>query len=211
MWPRCGRKRLAHWPRGAAWAMALGMAAGATAAAPTRGPRASVGARTPGPVVARVGDAQRRERPHDHRSVVLAGGCRGGRPAGVGRTTAPKDRTTAASRGDRWALSLRCTPTRGWANGGLTVCYRGKPTLILARMLPSPRPSLPEGLASLACPRPCHARDAGNGPPRGAETRAQRPPVAVLAARAPLGGAHDHASSLSRRGSGGTAAPQAVA
>jgi hypothetical protein len=37
-----------------------------------------------------------RHRPHDYRSVVLEERCLSGMPEGVGRTTAPKERTTAS-------------------------------------------------------------------------------------------------------------------
>ena len=60
-------------------------------------------------------------------------------PEGVGSTTAPKETTTASSRGDRRALSLRCKPTRWYPDCCITLCYQGESTLILAPMR-SPRP-----------------------------------------------------------------------
>jgi len=51
-------------------------------------------------------EAQSRKHADDARRVVLAGGDLGGLAAGVDRTAAPADMTTAPSQGDRPALPL---------------------------------------------------------------------------------------------------------
>jgi hypothetical protein len=87
-----------------------------------------------GSVVARLGHAQRRESTEDDRRFVLEGGRLGGMPEGLGGTASPEEMTTAAFRGNRRTLSLRCKSTRGDAHCGITACYQGEPRLILARM-----------------------------------------------------------------------------
>ena len=105
---------------GAAWAMALGVEAGATPAASTRGQLGAAGSRPCRPVVARLGPAQRRHSTADYRCLILAGGRLGRLSAGVGGTASPEDMTTAASRSARCPLSLRGEPTRGHAHCSLT-------------------------------------------------------------------------------------------
>jgi hypothetical protein len=123
--------------------MALGVDAGAAQAASVRGQLGSPGSRACGPVVARLGHAQRRAGTEDDRRLVLAGGRWGGLFAGVDGTASPEDMPPAAGRSARRPVSLRCKPTRGRANGRITAGYQGGPRLILAQMgvvAPSLRP-----------------------------------------------------------------------
>src|SRR3989442_14090120 len=123
--------------------MALCVDAGAAHAASAGGQLGLAGSRACRHLVARLGHAQRRAGTDDYRRLVLEGGRLGGMPEGVGGTASPEDITTAASRGDRHTLSLRCKQTRGCAHCSITAYYQGEPMLILARMPSPPPPPLP--------------------------------------------------------------------
>ena len=124
----------------APWEIALCVDAGAAHAASARGQLGAAGSRACRHVVARLGHAQRRDSTDDYRCLILEGGRLGGMPEGVGGTASPEDITTAASRGARCPLSLRCEQTRGYAHCSLTACYPEEPMLILAQMGGTPHP-----------------------------------------------------------------------
>jgi hypothetical protein len=93
--------------------MALCVDAGAADAAAAGGQLESAGPRAFGHVVARLGQAHRRDGTEEYRCLVLEGGRLGGMLEGVDGTASPEDMTTAASRSGRPTLSLRCKQTRG--------------------------------------------------------------------------------------------------
>src|SRR5262245_36798453 len=86
--PRCGV---------APWQITLRVDVGTPYATQIRGSLESIGSRTGGHVVARLGDAPSRDHPADHRVVVLEGRGLGGLSKDAGRTTTPEKITAASS------------------------------------------------------------------------------------------------------------------
>jgi hypothetical protein len=105
----------------------LGLDARAAQAAAARRQLGTTAARACMHLVARLGQAHRRDRPEDSRGLVLAAGRVGRLLARVSRTAAPEERTTASSRSDRHARSLRDKRTRGQANGSIAAVIKGNP------------------------------------------------------------------------------------
>jgi hypothetical protein len=184
--PRCGglagaspqpaRSRVAPWDR------ARGVAAGAAPAAAARGQRGTAASRACRPVGARLGQAQRRDRPEEDRCLVLAAGRLGRMLDSARRTASPEEGTPAASRRGRRPVSLGCKRTRGQAHCSITAVLKRNPTYPGAyAVLPPPSPYR-EGPGGL--PRVRSASAPRKSPISGLHTLPARSPV--NASRAPL-------------------------